>query len=404
MARTRFSLIFSILVVLMSYGITGAEVPGSITYQGKLTGSSGTALNGNYSITFTIYDAETGGSVQWTETQSVLVTDGIFTVELGSSSLIDSSIFSTSTLWLGVQVESDAEMTPRQKLMSVPFAMMADAVSAPLDISSLGGPNVKGTDTNTGNYGELGGPVYGVKGDASSGGGTGVYGVGNEGVRGEGVYYGVYGKSSGNAGYFEGDVYVDGVLAKFSGTFIQPHAEDPAKEIRYAFFEGPEHAVFLRGTARLKDGSATIELPEHFRVVAAEAGVQVQVTPVEDCNGIFVSKKSREGFEVRELMGGASDAAFDYFITAVRAGFEGHTPVVDNTHFAPRAGETAGEFEARFAKDDMTTRAMRAMLVSNGILKADGKLNMARAEKLGWSFASEDATPDATDSEELALR
>jgi len=207
------------------------------------------------------------------------------------------------------------------------------------------------------------------------------------GVRG--VHYG-----DGWAGYFIGDVHVYGYMSKNAGSFVQPHAKDPSKEIEYAFFEGPEHAVFLRGSAQLEEGKSVIELPEHFRIVAAEEGVQVQVTPLEDCNGMFVVNKSRERFSVKELMGGKHNAKFDYFITAVRAGFEDHQPVVENTHFKPKSDETAQEFERLFSKDDMTTKAMRSMLISNGILTEDGKLDMAMVEKKGWTVAEKKSVPD----------
>jgi hypothetical protein len=59
---------------------------------------------------------------------------------------------------------------------------------------------------------------------------------------------------------------------------------------------------------------------------------------------------------------------------------------MENTHFAPGFDESASDFMSRFEKDDLTTRAIRAMLISNGILTPHGKLNMARVNELGWSF------------------
>jgi hypothetical protein len=248
---------------------------------------------------------------------------------------------------------------------------------------------VFGFHKKTSNSGSLGGDLDGVFGESRVTDGTGTYGLhqtsGNYGYLGSsdaGVYgkhkntnnygylggseNGVYGESAtGNAGFFNGNVHITGSLSKGSGTFIQPHAEDPTKEIHYAFFEGPEHAVFLRGTAKLTDGAATIELPRHFQVVAAEKGVRVQVTP-----------HSADTFGL----------AVDYFVTAVRAGFEDHEPVMENTHFAPGFDESASDFMSRFEKDDLTTRAIRAMLISNGILTEEGKLNMAKVKELGWNF------------------
>jgi hypothetical protein len=199
----------------------------------------------------------------------------------------------------------------------------------------------------------------------------------------------IHGDFAANAVTINGSFSVTGTKS-----FIQPHAKDPSREIVYVAAEAPEAMVMYRGTASLKEGKTVIELPDYFSVVAAEEGLQVQVTPVEDCNGIFVATQNIDKIEVKELMGGKSNAGFNYFITAVRAGFEEHKPVVANTHFKPKENETVKDFEARYSGDDITTKAMRSMLISNGVLTKDGKLNMAKVKKLGWTGAEERTYPD----------
>ena len=133
-------------------------------------------------------------------------------------------------------------------------------------------------------------------------------------------------------------------------------------------------------------------------MVAAENGIQVQVTPTEDCHGVFVQKKSRERIEIKELMKGKSNAKFDYLITAVRAGYQDHKPVVANTNFRPTANEKAKDFEARYAGEDMNTKAMRAMLISNGILTQDGGTRIwswsrslaGKSRRISWLRPSSD--------------
>jgi hypothetical protein len=204
-------------------------------------------------------------------------------------------------------------------------------------------------------------------------------------VRGETTGGGYSGYFEGGAGvYVSGNLDVTGALSKGSGSFVQPHPTDPSKELVYAFFEGPEHAVFLRGTARLVDGNAVIETPGHFRAVAGEEGITVQFTPRSSkSKGLAAVKVSKEEIRVEELLEGTGSYEFDYFITAKRAGFEAHEPIQPNTHFTADM-KTAEEFEETYAKDDMTISAMRRLLVSNGILTADGKLNMELARELGW--------------------
>ena len=83
----------------------------------------GSALNGNYSMDFTLYDSETGDNVVWgPETQgNVTVTLGMLTAYIGSVNSLDGIDFSKQ-YWLKVEIEGE-EMTPRIKLVAVPYAM-----------------------------------------------------------------------------------------------------------------------------------------------------------------------------------------------------------------------------------------------------------------------------------------
>lgn len=109
--------------------------------------------------------------------------------------------------------------------------------------------------------------------------------------------------------------------------FVQDHPVDPTKVIAYAALEGPEAGTYIRGTARLTNGEVTIKLPESFRLVTSEQGLTVQVTPLEECNGLYVVEKTPERIVVRELMAGRSNARFDYLVQGIRAGHEGFQPI-----------------------------------------------------------------------------
>lgn len=105
-----------------------ATINSQINFQGKLTNTNGTNVtNGTYSIVFSIYTVSSGGSSVWTETQpSVSVTDGIFQVALGSVTSLPGSVdFNSSSLYLGIKVGADAEMTPRVQFTAAPYAFNA---------------------------------------------------------------------------------------------------------------------------------------------------------------------------------------------------------------------------------------------------------------------------------------
>lgn len=105
-------------------GATGTVSP-LLNYQARLVdpGSGQPVADGNYSMTFKLYSAASGGLPLWTETKSVPVTGGLFSTSLGDSTALESSLFNGQALWLGVRVGADAEATPRQQLLPVAYAL-----------------------------------------------------------------------------------------------------------------------------------------------------------------------------------------------------------------------------------------------------------------------------------------
>ncbi len=108
-----------------------AAINSQINFQGKLTNTDGTNVtNGSYSIEFNIYSVSSGGVSVWTETQgSVAVSDGIFRVALGSVSALPGSVdFNSNSLYLGIKVGADPEMSPRVQFTAAPYAFNTDAL------------------------------------------------------------------------------------------------------------------------------------------------------------------------------------------------------------------------------------------------------------------------------------
>ncbi len=106
-------------------------------------------------------------------------------------------------------------------------------------------------------------------------------------------------------------------------SFVVDNPDDETTDIYYACVEGPEAAMYVRGTAQLVNGEAIVTLPRHFTAMALAEGITVQITPLSaDCNGIAVVKKGTASFAVKELMRGASNVEFDWEVKAVRSGYE----------------------------------------------------------------------------------
>jgi hypothetical protein len=120
--NTEINRVVFVIVILTSLTVgaaTAATVTQSINYQGKLTDSATNPLNGTYSITFGLFDSATEGRALATDTHDVVVTKGLFT----TSVTFDSRFFDGRALWLAIKVGADPEMTPRQVLRPVPYAL-----------------------------------------------------------------------------------------------------------------------------------------------------------------------------------------------------------------------------------------------------------------------------------------
>lgn len=124
-----------------------------------------------------------------------------------------------------------------------------------------------------------------------------------------------------------------GVISKVAlNGFRIPHPRQADKEIFYVSLEGPEAGIYVRGTARLREGRAVVELPEHFATVAREGSLSVQLTPASaETMGLAVIQKSPRSIEVRELANGRGDFAFDFVVFATRGDIDPVAPVRDRS-------------------------------------------------------------------------
>ena len=107
-----------------------AVINRTFNYQGVLRKPDGKlAANGEYAMTFKIYDAVIGGNLLHTESKAkVPVRDGIFNVILGDDVAIGSNVFANVPRFLGIAVAPDPEMAPRQRIHPVPWALIANTL------------------------------------------------------------------------------------------------------------------------------------------------------------------------------------------------------------------------------------------------------------------------------------
>jgi hypothetical protein len=215
--------IVACLSLLATVQVSVAQAPRIMAFSGQLTNNGGTPVpDANYAVEFALYDTVSMGTALWTELHPAVATKGgVFNVALGLATpfpKFTTTVFKDS-LWIGIAVGADPEMTPRSRLAAAPYAM---GLALPIEAegsewsravlkitntypNSLGQP----TAIEARNEAEGGRAVHGwsnaatgftagVSGETSSTDGRGTYGIATAVT---GLNYGVFGRSNSNTGY-----------------------------------------------------------------------------------------------------------------------------------------------------------------------------------------------------------
>ena len=128
--KTKFYYLF--IALLLFAGVTSASAQGTaFTYQGQLQ-NNGSPASGAYSLTFTLFNTNTGGAtIAGPATNNgVIVSNGLFTVLIN----FGSGVFTGASNWLQIGVATNGVSTfttlmPRQQLTPTPYAIMANSAS-----------------------------------------------------------------------------------------------------------------------------------------------------------------------------------------------------------------------------------------------------------------------------------
>lgn len=104
--------------------------PALINYQGRLV--SGTNLvNGNIGLSLRLFNQASGGAVVYEDSNSVAVVDGLYNTVIGDNTVSGSlaAALTNAQVWLEAVVNGTA-LTPRERIISVPYALNADTLDA----------------------------------------------------------------------------------------------------------------------------------------------------------------------------------------------------------------------------------------------------------------------------------
>ncbi|MDO8805077.1 MAG: hypothetical protein Q7R35_11645 [Elusimicrobiota bacterium] len=136
----KFGLLFLSLILQPSaLVLLHAGAPLKINFQGRLE-ESGLPAEGAKNFIFKIYDAMSGGTLVWTsQAESAAVAKGVFSVVLETGTPVNLSTASfAGARYVEITVDG-VPLSPRQEMVSAPYALVAQALSsdARISLSSL---------------------------------------------------------------------------------------------------------------------------------------------------------------------------------------------------------------------------------------------------------------------------
>lgn len=264
----------------ISDGSIQSAISRQMSYQGRLM-VNGSPCQGSINVTFRLWDLASGGTKRWEETQSVTCDKGLFSVMLGKVTPLPYAQQFQSQLWLGIQpAGATSELTPRQLLGTVPYAMNLHGGATIVDanppgdysysfwVSSVNHPAIYASSYYTdtmgikgeayGKYSGGGNMPVGVDGYAQNG--IGVQGWGSTaGVSGKSDYIGVVAQGTLGVEALVNGPYSTGVYAytgSYTGTIaMQAVAYGVNSYGTYSYASG-DYSKGILGYSAGKDSSA----------------------------------------------------------------------------------------------------------------------------------------------------
>jgi len=277
-------------------GNPSAGVVGSATGAGTTNyGLYGTALNGS-SINYGVY-----GTTASTATHSA----GVFGTETAASGLVEGVWGDVPNGGSGVGVVGTNEEAGGAGMQALAENATGVGIEAVGNNANSGSPYVTGNGEAGAFTGTTVG-IYAVSTSAASGSMAGEFWLGSTPTRYSYV------------AYYDGFTHY-GILS--NGTKSTVIKDQTGKERIMACTESPEILFEDYGNGKLENGKAHINIDTVFAysiTVNEKHPLRVYIQLEGDCNGVYVTNKTTNGFDVIELKGGTSNVAFGYHVIGNR--------------------------------------------------------------------------------------
>ncbi len=107
-----------------------AQAPEMFRYQGRLA-SGATLVNATLPMSFKLYNAPNGGTKLYEDSNSVAVVNGLYSTYVGDNTVFGSltNAMTNAAVYLELTISGET-LSPRERLVSVPYALNAGASSA----------------------------------------------------------------------------------------------------------------------------------------------------------------------------------------------------------------------------------------------------------------------------------
>ncbi len=119
-----------------------AQAPQMFRYQGRLLDNDA-LVSGNLNFSFKLYSAPTGGAALYEDAATVTVVDGLYSTIIGddtSSGGDLSAALKNPAVYLEIEVDGET-LTPRERIVSVPYAMNDNGLPSGTVVLSTTNPN-----------------------------------------------------------------------------------------------------------------------------------------------------------------------------------------------------------------------------------------------------------------------
>ena len=144
-----------------------------------------------------------------------------------------------------------------------------------------------------------------------------------------------------------GNANFAGTITAAGKSFLIAHPLIEGKDLIHGSLEGPEHGVYYRGEAKVKDGKAEVKLPDYFEALTFEDDRSVQLTQVYGGKPMYARLAASRVVKGKFTIYSPDDAIVAWEVKAVRRVGVDRLAVVRNRLEAAHESERSREEGSR---------------------------------------------------------